>query len=404
MRIAIVGGGASGLVTAYYLDKQGHQVTILEKQLRLGGHICTLNKNIWAKNSDCAEILEAGVLEFPSSFIDFRQLMTELGVELEPVRTASALFLQDGRHFLSAGMIEKNFTGWQRFREYLRLETLYARSAAFWIKTRFSKSQDFYNQPLAHYLSRPCIRNCWLKLLIMYSYSMRYQLIDSFPAELAIAILQGDVFVDWLRIKGGVYSYIEKILNRFTGKIHLNTAIQSILRTKDSVEISFADGVSQRFDKVVFATPPDQVLALLSDPTEAETRRFGAWQANQATTIIHHDTTLYDRYGITNFSEFDFFQLGDDWGYNAYLNQLCGISAPRRYSLAFNLESRLDPDRIIHHQPHHTPLYTVPALEYRREIRSTNGENHTYHGGAYLGDGLHEGAIASALEVAELLD
>ena len=33
----------------------------------------------------------------------------------------------------------------------------------------------------------------------------------------------------------------------------------------------------------------------------------------------------------------------------------------------------------------------------------TNGENHTYHAGAYLGDGLHGGAIASAFEVARLI-
>ena len=32
MRIAIVGGGASGMAAAYWLDKQGHHVTVLEKQ------------------------------------------------------------------------------------------------------------------------------------------------------------------------------------------------------------------------------------------------------------------------------------------------------------------------------------------------------------------------------------
>ena len=37
MRIAIVGGGASGMAAAYWLDKQGHHVTVLEKQPILGG-------------------------------------------------------------------------------------------------------------------------------------------------------------------------------------------------------------------------------------------------------------------------------------------------------------------------------------------------------------------------------
>jgi uncharacterized protein len=48
-------------------------------------------------------------------------------------------------------------------------------------------------------------------------------------------------------------------------------------------------------------------------------------------------------------------------------------------------------------------MYTTESLRYRDEVVTTNGENHTYHAGAYLGDGLHEGAIASAFRVAQLI-
>jgi uncharacterized protein len=57
----------------------------------------------------------------------------------------------------------------------------------------------------------------------------------------------------------------------------------------------------------------------------------------------------------------------------------------------------------LHIQQHHTPLYTVAAFRDRQEIIRTNGEYNTYHVGAYLGDGLHEGAITSAIRVAELI-
>ena len=36
MKIAVIGGGASGMVTAYLLDKQGHFVTVFEEQPILG--------------------------------------------------------------------------------------------------------------------------------------------------------------------------------------------------------------------------------------------------------------------------------------------------------------------------------------------------------------------------------
>lgn len=403
MRIAVIGGGASGMVTAYLLDQQGHYVTVFERQPVLGGHIRTLNKNVVPNQSDCDEILENGVLEFPVVFHNFLALMQELGVELEPVSIGSALFLKDGRHFLSGLMIQKNFTGMQRLLEYLRLDTLYARSAGFSVKMRFSKMQDFYDQPMSEHLKRPCIRNNWLKLLTMYSYSMPFELIDDFPAELAIPALRDYVFVNWVRIKSGVYSYVEKILERFKGEILLNVEIANIFRSPDGVKIVRSHGEIQEFDKVVFATPPDQVMKLLADPTDAETKRFSAWRANYATTLLHTDTSMYTRYGIQHSSEFDFFQTHSSWGYNAYLNRLCGISSPRHYSLAFQLDELIAKDQIIHIQEHHTPFYTVESFRYRDEVVATNGENNTYHAGAYLGDGLHEGAIASAFRVAQLI-
>ncbi len=411
MKIAVIGGGASGMVTAYLLDKQGHAVTVFEQQNILGGHIRTLNQNI-QHQTDCQEFLEAGVLEFPTVFSEFLHLMQELGVELEPVHVGSGLFFQDGRHFLSPVTIDKNFTGWEKWREVLQIDGLYARSAGLWLRMHIASLAELHNQPLATFLSKECSRTTWIKLLTMYSYSMPYADIADFPSELAITALRQYVFTDWVRIKGGVYSYIQKILDRFRGKIVLSADIRGILRHEGAkvydrpqvIEILLADGTAQWFDKLVFATPPDQVLKLLSDPRDAEMRRFVSWQANYAETIMHRDTSMYQPYGIKQGSEFDFFQSGQDWGYNASLNQLCGIKAQQQYSLAFNLADRLSPDKIIHRQSHHTPKYTVEAFQYRSEIIATNGEHSTYYTGAYLGDGLHEGAIRSAKNVADLID
>jgi uncharacterized protein len=409
MKVAIIGGGASGMVAAYLLDQQGHEVTVFERQASLGGHIRTLNKNVQPNQAECHEILENGVLEFPTVFHHFLALMQELEVELEPVELGSGLFFRNGRHILSAAAIRKNFAGVQRLIERSRLFMFYGKSVGFWLKTK--SAQDFHDQSLTQYLSNECNpcgngeadRNTWLKLLTMYSYSMPYALLNDFPAELAIPVLRSYVFVKWVRIKGGVYSYIEKILERFRGEIFLNTEITGIERSSDLVKVGRSGNATQSFDKLIFATPPDQVLPLLSDPTAAEIRRFSDWKPNFATTYLHSDTSFYTRHKICQPSEFDFFQTQTGWGYNASLNQLCGITSPRQYSLAFNLESTIAQDQVIHTQKHHTPLYTVDAFRYRHEIVATNGENNTYHVGAYLADGLHEGAIASAVRVARLM-
>jgi uncharacterized protein len=404
MKIAIIGGGASGMVTAYLLDKQGHQVTVFERESILGGHIRTLNQNIQPNHSDCNLVLENGVLEFPTSFHNFMNLMTELGVELESVNIGSALFLKNGNHYLSKVAIDRNFTGIKKLLEAWRMNLFYLRAASLLIAAKFWEAINFHNRSLADSFQQSSLQNTWLKLFAMYSYSIPFSQIDDCPAELVIPTLRDDVFVDWVRIKGGVYSYIQKILDRFTGEILLGVEIAAIRRTQTGVTIELTTGNTQAFDKVVFATPPDVVLKLLADPHPEEITRFADWQGNYIQTLLHTDATMYAPYQVKEGSEFDFFETDKqhcDWGYNARLNQLCGISSPVQYSLAFNLESLILPDRILHIQQHHTPLYTVAAFRDRQEIIATNGAFNTYHVGAYLGDGLHEGAITSAMRVAE---
>jgi uncharacterized protein len=404
MKIAIIGGGASGMVTAYLLDKQGHQITVFEREPMLGGHIRTLNQNVQPNHADCDLVLENGVLEFPTSFDNFINLMAELDVELEPVNIGSALFLKNGTHYLSKVAIDRNFTGINRSIEHLRMNLFYLRSASLFIAAKFWKAIDFKNQSLADRFKQPYLQNIWLKLFAMYSYSIPFVEIDRCPAELVIPTLRDDIFVDWVRIKGGVYSYIQKILDRFRGEILLAAKVTAIRRSISGVTIELAEAKTLNFDKVIFATPPDVVLKLLADPRTEEIDRFAAWQGNHIQTLLHTDLEMYKPYNIKEGSEFDFFETTNqngNWGYNARLNQLCGITAPIQYSLSFNLESLIAPARILHIQQHHTPFYTVEAFQHRQEIIQTNGQFNTYYVGAYLGDGLHEGAITSAIQVAE---
>jgi oxygen-dependent protoporphyrinogen oxidase len=92
-RIAIVGGGISGLSAAYYLSKSGHDCTLIETCPRLGGVI----------HSEHVEgcLVEAG----PDSFISQKpwamELIRELGIEDQVIGSQDHLrrtyVLRDGR-------------------------------------------------------------------------------------------------------------------------------------------------------------------------------------------------------------------------------------------------------------------------------------------------------------------
>ena len=404
MKIAIVGGGASGMAAAYYLNKNGHRVTVFEKQSILGGHIRTINKNVKVDNIDPDLILEGGVVEFSSEFHNFLSLMKELKVELEPITIGSSLFNKEGKRYLSRAVIAKNIRGIFRLIELIKLAFIYLSATGLWLITHHAKSSQFHGHSMAHYIKEKSIKNYWLKLLTMYCYSIPYKFVNRVPAELALCALSTYIQSDWFRIKGGAYTYIEKIIQQFNGDVVVNADITGITRSTNGVSIHFKSNKQEIFEKIIFAVPPDQVLKLLLDPSEKEIRYFKAWKENIATTIVHTDLLIYKHYGISQASEFDFFQTNNGWGYNACLNQLCGLKPKPRYNLSFNLNSLISKEAIIYQAKHHTPMYTVKAFKYRDQILTDNGDNNTYHAGAYLYDGLHEGAIVAGKTAAKLIE
>jgi len=409
VKVAIIGGGAAGMVTAYFLDKTC-DVTVFEKQPILGGNIRTLNKNVQDGIDGIPDDLyiDNGVIEFDeSNFTEFHALMSELGVEMDHVSLSTGYFSTDGRYYLSPYRVfhsESSMAG--HLRETFRLLFCAFDFSLFMLRTAIHNESYFKNKSVSKFF-RDHVYYRWLKMLLMYGYSIPYRQIDAMPSALAIPLLRRcSLFTRWTCIKGGAYTYIEKILEGFGGTIRVGADIESVIRNDAGVTISILNDEPKQFDKVVFATPPDQVLKLLSDPTEEEVRWFSEWRENVAHTLIHTDMSMYDGYNVSSYSAFDVFEkTGNDAGYNAFLNPL--IDPDRRsaanYNLAYNMDDRIDPKRVLHTQEHHTPLYEVDAYAFRDEIAANNGSNNTYHAGAYLYDGLHEGAVKSAQAVAKLL-
>lgn len=403
MNIAIIGGGAAGMACAYLLD-QAHDVTVFERQPILGGNVRTLGRNVVCERLPDGVTLDSGVIEFsPEHFPTFHRFMRELDIELAPLRAATGFIRRDGSHLRSPGKIASAPHLPRRWWQYARLLPL-APPLWFFRRRALAASEDaLYLRPLAAYLGFGSVAE-WLRLVMVYAYSLPRTHINHLPAALAVPTLAKFTgAVSWTRVVGGVYRYIERIMQRLRGRVVTSARIDSVRRTDPGVVLDFSDGSRARFDKVIIATTPEQVLRLLGDPSDAERRRFRAWQGHDAAILIHDDCGMYERRGIADYSEFDVFE--QPAGYNAYLNRLSGLptNGTAHYHLSYNLHSEVAPQRVLHQQQHRTPLYTVRSLATRREIIAANGERDTYVAGAWLGNGLHEGAVVSAQRVAKLL-
>lgn len=73
-KIAVIGGGVSGLATAEYLRREGHRAVVLERSLYIGGAIRTIRRDGW--------LMEAGPDSLLASKPAALELARELGVEL----------------------------------------------------------------------------------------------------------------------------------------------------------------------------------------------------------------------------------------------------------------------------------------------------------------------------------
>ncbi|MED6131615.1 hypothetical protein PIB30_011213 [Stylosanthes scabra] len=90
MRVAVVGSGISGLVSAFVLAKEGVNVTLYEKQHYLGGHAKTVN--VEGLNLDLAFMLFNRVTH-PNTM----EFFESLGVDMELSDMSFAVSLDGGR-------------------------------------------------------------------------------------------------------------------------------------------------------------------------------------------------------------------------------------------------------------------------------------------------------------------
>lgn len=92
-KVAILGGGISGLTTAYELSKYGYECTVLEASHRCGGRIFTVrhgdlideigNRQYCEFDDEPHMYFNAGAARIPSTHRNLLHLQKELGVELE---------------------------------------------------------------------------------------------------------------------------------------------------------------------------------------------------------------------------------------------------------------------------------------------------------------------------------
>jgi monoamine oxidase len=103
-KVIVIGGGLSGLVTAYELNKLRYDVTVLEAQERPGGRVLTL------RDFGDGVYADAGAARIPDDHDLTHKYIREFELPLIPFYPSDGKFMR-----LTNGVVEQ--TGWDRFRD-----------------------------------------------------------------------------------------------------------------------------------------------------------------------------------------------------------------------------------------------------------------------------------------------
>lgn len=93
LNVAIIGGGVSGLLSAYMLTRAGHNAVILEKADRVGGNMFSVRFEM----DGGVRFADLAVNDFnAASYVEITKLLDELGVPYAPLEDSTSYSTADG--------------------------------------------------------------------------------------------------------------------------------------------------------------------------------------------------------------------------------------------------------------------------------------------------------------------
>ena len=409
-RIAVVGAGVSGLVTAAELHRAGHDVHVFEAGSYAGGHTNTVG----VETADGQWDVDTGFIVFNErNYPNFERMLTELGVASQPANMSFSV--SDGR-----GGFEWATRGPRGLfaRPGHALDPKFHRMlldlARFNRDLRRLVGRREQGPSLRRFLDDGGYSDYFVERLIVPQASAVWSAdpdqMWSFPAAFFAEffanhrVLQLRGRPAWRTVSGGSRRYVEALLAPFRDRVHLRTPVRHVRRQPDSVAISL-DAGTERFDEVVLAVHSDQALRLLGDPTPAEAEVLGAIAYQRNETVLHTDSSLLPRRRSAHAS-WNYHLTAEAAGRTTVtydMNRLQSLDADERFLVTLNRSAAIDPARVIRTIDYSHPVFTPEAVAAQRRWAEVSGRGPTHFCGAYWRWGFHEDGVWSALRVSESL-
>ncbi len=405
--IAVIGGGISGLTAGYILSRTD-RVTLFEAGDKPGGHADT-----HLVGPDRLPVDTAFMVYNERTYPLLTRLFAELGVATrESDMSMSVACSGCGVHYAGkrglAGLGAGVPRGGARYLRMLTEVPRFHRAARRVLRAgtfgdlsvgEFLRAAGFSRYFRTHF-AIPLVASVW---------SCPPGLAMDYPAGYLFAFLANHGMLSvtgsprWRTVQGGSRHYVERIAARLTD-VRVTAPVRSVRRHPDGATVRDASGTESEFDAVVVATHPDQALALLDRPTDAEREVLGAFGYTANRTVLHTDSRLLPDAAAVRASWN--YSLACDGAARArvsyHLNRLQGLPAGPDYIVTLGGGQDIDPELVIATMDYAHPAYTRKSVAAQQRLPGLNTPV-TAFAGAYHGWGFHEDGCRSGVAAARAL-
>lgn len=396
-KIAIVGSGVSGL-TAAYLLKGIHQVTLFESDNRYGGHAHT-------HNVDGLGIDSGFIVHNERTYPNLLRIFKELGIPTQKTEMTMSIDCKGcGLQYVGGrgakGILAKPIKLLDpRFLMMLiEVPRFYKAARKLLVKPEnnlltwgeFLAEQKFSNYFVKHY-AIPVVSCVWSS---GDGDSLEY------PAKHLFEFLNHHGMLElgnspiWKTVVGGSKTYVDAILELIPDK--RLAKVNSVKRFTDYVEVN-----NERFDYVIIATHANSALEILVDADQIERENLAAISYSKNKTVLHTDASFLPtpikaraswNYAMANCNENSNQVLVSYW-----MNLLMNLPGDKDYLVTLN--GNVTNEKIIAKMDYEHPVFTVEALKAAEFLRNAGGPRLAF-AGAHLGWGFHEDGARSGVAAA----
>lgn len=409
-RIAIVGGGISGMASAWLLAGS-HEVTLFEAAPRLGGHARTM-----IAGRDGNQPVDTGFIVFnhvnyPHLTAMFRDLEVPVarsdmsfGVSLDGGRVEYALRSGNALFGQRRNLVNPRF--------YFMIRDILRFNAGVEAVVEATPSLTIA-ELIEHMQLGARFRDHYLFPFCGAIWSTPDHFIGDFPARALVRFMRNHGLLSpgqhhqWWTVQGGSQAYVERLIVALTQggvDLRINARVRKITRKGGVISLRPEGGEAEEFDHVVLATHADQTLAMLSDADGAERAALGAirFQSNRA--ILHSDSRIMPRRRRCWSSWVSRSAAGSPAVSVSYwMNRLQNIPENDPLFVTLNPVDRIAPHLIYDEATFRHPIFDQAALEAQTQIAALQGSRNTWFAGAWLRNGFHEDGFASAMRIARHL-